>query len=196
MCKKKRHKTLEGESTMLKYNVRGENVEVTDALRDYVQKRSNKHEKYFEINSDVIAHINLKVYPDHTAKVEVTIPLPYLVLRAEDTTDDMYKSIDFVSEKLERQIRKYKTRINRKSREKGLKDFFYEDLEEEKKAPKEFDIVRNKHLDLKPMSAEEAVLQMDLLGHDFFVFEDADTNGTSIVYRRNDGRYGLIETNE
>ena len=76
------------------------------------------------------------------------------------------------------------------------KDFFYEDLEEEKKTPKEFDIVRNKHLDLKPMSAEEAVLQMDLLGHDFFVFEDADTNGTSIVYRRNDGRYGLIETNE
>ena len=77
MCKKKRHKTLEGESTMLKYNVRGENVEVTDALRDYVQKRLNKLEKYFEINSDVIAHINLKVYPDHTAKVEVTIPLPY-----------------------------------------------------------------------------------------------------------------------
>ena len=69
-------------------------------------------------------------------------------------------------------------------------------MKTQKKTPKEFDIVRNKHLDLKPMNAEEAVLQMDLLGHDFFVFEDADTNGTSIVYRRNDGRYGLIETNE
>lgn len=186
---------LKGESFMLKYNVRGENIEVTDALRSYVEKRLSKLEKYFEIDSDVIAHVNLKVYKDESSKVEVTIPLPYLLLRAEDTTDDMYKSIDFVSEKLERQIRKYKTRINRRNREKGLKDYFYEEASEEV-APKKFDIVRNKHLDLKPMNAEEAVLQMDLLGHDFFVFEDADTNGTSIVYKRNDGRYGLIETNE
>lgn len=180
---------------MLKYNVRGENIEVTDALREYVEKRLSKLEKYFGVDSDVIAHINLKVYKDESAKVEVTIILPYLVLRAEDTTDDMYKSIDFVSEKLERQIRKYKTKINRRNREKGLKDYFLEETTEEE-SPSEFEIVRNKHLDLKPMKAEEAVLQMDLLGHDFFVFEDADTNGTSIVYKRNDGRYGLIETNE
>lgn len=180
---------------MLKYNVRGENIEVTDALREYVEKRLSKLEKYFGVDSDVIAHINLKVYKDDSAKVEVTIILPYLVLRAEDTTDDMYKSIDFVSEKLERQIRKYKTKINRRNREKGLKDYFLEETTEEE-SPSEFEIVRNKHLDLKPMKAEEAVLQMDLLGHDFFVFEDADTNGTSIVYKRNDGRYGLIETNE
>ena len=181
---------------MLKINVRGENIEVTGAIREYVEKRLAKLEKFFDNTADSTAHVNLKVYSDKTAKVEVTIPLPYLVLRAEETSPDMYASIDLVTDKLERQIRKYKTRINRKSREKGLKDFFYEDLEEEKKTPKEFDIVRNKHLDLKPMNAEEAVLQMDLLGHDFFVFEDADTNGTSIVYRRNDGRYGLIETNE
>ena len=93
---------------MLKYNVRGENIEVTDALRSYVEKRLNKLEKYFELSQDVIAHVNLRVYRDRSAKVEVTIPLPYLVLRAEETTDDMYRSIDFVSEKLERQIRKYK----------------------------------------------------------------------------------------
>ncbi|TSO26014.1 ribosome-associated translation inhibitor RaiA [Lactobacillus sp. LL6] len=181
---------------MLKYNVRGENIEVTDALRSYVEKRLNKLEKYFELDQDVIAHVNLKVYRDRTAKVEVTIPLPYLVLRAEETTDDMYRSIDFVSEKLERQIRKYKTRVNRKSREKGLQDFFVETTEEEEKKPNEFDIVRNKQVDLKPMDPEEAILQMDMLEHDFFVFQDAETNGTSIVYRRNDGRYGLIETNE
>ena len=108
----------------------------------------------------------------------------------------MYRSIDFVSEKLERQIRKYKTRINRKSREKGLKDFFRETEVEEKEKPKKFDIVRNKRVDLKPMDPEEAILQMDMLQHDFFVFQDAETNGTSVVYRRNDGRYGLIETNE
>ena len=108
----------------------------------------------------------------------------------------LYHSIDFVSEKLERQIRKYKTRVNRKSREKGLQDFFVEQPEEEEKKPSEFDIVRNKRVSLKPMDPEEAILQMDMLEHDFFVFEDAETNGTSVVYRRNDGRYGLIETNE
>ena len=193
MYKIKNRLAVKGESYMLKYNVRGENIEVTDALRSYVEKRLNKLEKYFELNQDVIAHVNLRVYRDHSAKVEVTIPLPYLVLRAEETTDDMYRSIDFVSEKLERQIRKYKTRVNRKSREKGLQDFFVEQPEEEKK-PSEFDIVRNKRVSLKPMDPEEAILQMDMLEHDFF--EDAETNGTSVVYRRNDGRYGLIETNE
>ncbi|MBD5431413.1 ribosome hibernation-promoting factor, HPF/YfiA family [Lactobacillus agrestimuris] len=180
---------------MLKYNVRGENIEVTDALRSYVEKRLEKLEKYFDLNQDVIAHVNLKVYRDRSAKVEVTIPLPYLVLRAEETTDDMYRSIDFVSEKLERQIRKYKTRVNRKSREKGISDFFVEEESEETK-PSEFDIVRNKRLNLKPMDPEEAILQMDMLEHDFFIFQDAETNGTSIVYRRNDGRYGLIEVTE
>ena len=190
------HKQLKGESHMLKYNVRGENIEVTDALRSYVEKRLKKLEKYFDLNQDMIAHVNLKVYRDHKAKVEVTIPLPYLVLRAEETTDDMYRSIDFVSEKLERQIRKYKTRVNRKSREKGINDFFVESAEEETKdkESKEFSIVRNKQIGLKPMSPEEAILQMNMLEHDFFVFQDGETNGTSVVYRRNDGRYGLIET--
>ena len=181
---------------MLKYKVRGENIEVTDVLRNYDEIRLNKQEKYCELNQDVIAHVNLRVYRDRSAKVEVTIPLPYLVLRAEETTDDMYRSIDFVSEKLERQIRKYKTRVNRKSREKGLQVFFVEQPQEEAKKPSEFDIVRNKRVSLKPMDPEEAILQMDMLEHDFFVFEDAETNGTSVVYRRNDGRYGLIETNE
>lgn len=187
---------LKGESHMLKYNVRGENIEVTDALRSYVEKRLKKLEKYFDLNQDIIAHVNLKVYRDRTAKVEVTIPLPYLVLRAEETTDDMYRSIDFVSEKLERQIRKYKTRVNRKTREKGIGDFFVEGAEEEaqEKETKEFTIVRNKQIGLKPMSPEEAILQMNMLEHDFFVFQDAETNGTSVVYRRNDGHYGLIET--
>lgn len=180
---------------MLKYNVRGENIEVTEALRNYVEKRLTKLEKYFNLSQDVIAHVNLKVYRDHSAKVEVTIPLPYLVLRAEETTDDMYRSIDFVSEKLERQIRKYKTRVNRKSREKGVQEFFTPEPEPEEDAPM-FKIVRNKRVNLKPMEPEEAILQMDMLEHDFFVFQDAQTNGTSVVYRRNDGSYGLIETDE
>src|SRR5699024_6940751 len=132
------------------------------------------------------------VYPNRTYKVEVTIPLPYLTLRAEETSNDMYGSVDLVTDKLERQIRKYKTKVNRKSREKGLKNLEFVPSDDDS-ASDELKIVRTKQVSLKPMDPEEAVLQMDMLGHDFFVFQDAETNGTSIVYRRRDGRYGLIE---
>ena len=180
---------------MLKFNIRGENVEVTESIRDYVIKRISKLEKFFEDNVEANAHVNLKVYPNKTFKVEVTIPLPYLTLRAEDTSSDMYGSIDLVTDKLERQIRKYKTKVNRKSREKGYKNMdFVPDVEDEPVSD-DLKIVRTKQISLKPMDPEEAVLQMDMLGHDFFVFEDAETNGTSVVYRRKDGRYGLIEIN-
>lgn len=180
---------------MLKFNIRGENVEVTDAIRDYVVKRISKLQKFFEDSVDATVHVNLKVYSNRTYKVEVTIPLPYLTLRAEETSNDMYGSIDLVTDKLERQIRKYKTKINRKSREKGLKnlEFIPSDTDPVEEADDELKIVRTKQVSLKPMDPEEAVLQMDMLGHDFFVFQDAETNGTSIVYRRKDGRYGLIE---
>jgi len=180
---------------MLKFNIRGENVEVTESIRDYVIKRISKLEKFFEDNVEANAHVNLKVYPNKTFKVEVTIPLPYLMLRAEETSSDMYGSIDLVTDKLERQIRKYKTKVNRKSREKGYKNMdFVPDVEDEPVSD-DLKIVRTKQISLKPMDPEEAVLQMDMLGHDFFVFEDAETNGTSVVYRRKDGRYGLIEIN-
>lgn len=180
---------------MLKFNIRGENVEVTESIRDYVIKRISKLEKFFEDNVEANAHVNLKVYPNKTFKVEVTIPLPYLTLRAEETSSDMYGSIDLVTDKLERQIRKYKTKVNRKSREKGYKNMdFVPDVEDEPVSD-DLKIVRTKQISLKPMEPEEAVLQMDMLGHDFFVFEDAETNGTSVVYRRKDGRYGLIEIN-
>ena len=180
---------------MLKFNIRGENVEVTESIRDYVIKRISKLEKFFEDNVEANAHVNLKVYPNKTFKVEVTIPLPYLTLRAEETSSDMYGSIDLVTDKLERQIRKYKTKVNRTSREKGYKNMdFVPDVEDEPVSD-DLKIVRTKQISLKPMDPEEAVLQMDMLGHDFFVFEDAETNGTSVVYRRKDGRYGLIEIN-
>lgn len=179
---------------MLKYNIRGENIEVTDAIRSYVQKKLTKLEKYFEDTSNSTAHINLKIYSDKTAKVEVTIPLPYLVLRAEETSPDMYASVDLVTDKLERQIRKHKTKINRKSREKGFKEIHV--IEDSEEVDNGFDIVRSKHFSLKPMDSEEAVLQMNMLGHDFFIYEDSQTDGVSIVYRRKDGRYGLIEVED
>ncbi|WP_367295271.1 ribosome hibernation-promoting factor, HPF/YfiA family [Levilactobacillus yonginensis] len=183
---------------MLTFNIRGENIEVTDAIRDYVEKRISKLEKYFDNNVEAIAHINLKVYQNKTAKVEVTIPLPYLTLRAEETSPDLYASVDLVTDKLERQIRKYKTKVNRKSREKGYKnlDFSAETPDADSDDKGELEVVRTKRVSLKPMDNEEAVLQMDMLGHDFFIYEDAETNGISIVYRRNDGRYGLIEADD
>ena len=180
---------------MLQFNIRGENVDLTDAIRDYVIKRISKLEKYFEDNVEATAHVNLKVYTDKTYKVEVTIPLPYLTLRAEETSNDMYASIDLVTDKLERQIRKYKTKVNRKAREKGFKGLEFVNSQDDELATDQLKIVRTKQISLKPMDSEEAVLQMDMLGHDFFVFEDSETNGTSIVYRRKDGRYGLIEIN-
>lgn len=183
---------------MFRYNVRGENIEVTDAIRDYVEKKVGKLERYFTDVPNATAHVNLKVYTEKTAKVEVTIPLPYLVLRAEETSPDLYASVDLVVDKLERQIRKFKTKINRKSRETAIPTdeaavlFNNEPTEEENESA--LDIVRTKRVSLKPMDSEEAVLQMNMLGHNFFIFEDAETNGTSIVYRRKDGKYGLIET--
>lgn len=181
---------------MFNYNVRGENIEVTKAIRDYAEKKVAKLERFFTDVPDATAYVNLKVYPDKTAKAEVTIPLPFLVLRAEETTPDLYASIDFVVDKLERQVRKYKTKINRKSREKG-----FDGIQQADSAPvateqveAELEIVRSKRINLKPMDSEEAVLQMNMLGHDFFIYTDAETMEISIVYRRKDGRYGLIET--
>lgn len=186
-----------GESIMFRYNVRGENIEVTAAIREYAEKKLSKLERFFDNVPEATAHVNLKVYTDKTAKVEVTIPLPYLVLRAEETSIDLYGSIDLVVDKLERQVRKYKTKINRKSREKGFAptsspSMIEEDLDE---SNGQLEIVRTKRISLKPMDSEEAVLQMNMLGHNFFIFEDSETNGTSIVYRRKDGKFGLIETN-
>lgn len=182
---------------MLEIKIHGENISLTDALKDYVNKRINKIERYLDDSVQAVAHVNLVVYPNKTGKSEVTIPLPYLTLRAEETSDDLYKSVDHVSDKLERQIRKYKTKVNRKSREKGYKglEFLVNEDEAKNDANVDLDIVKTKQIQLKPMDDEEAVLQMDLLGHNFYVYENDKTGITSIVYRRNDGHYGLLKVN-
>lgn len=187
---------------MLQYNIRGENIEVTPAIRNYAEEKISKIEKYFDDEPDASAHVNLKTYSDHTAKVEVTVPLPHVVLRAEETTVDLYGSIDLVADKLERQIRKYKTKVNRKFRRQNVDKLqpidpdLWGGADEEDNDDDEIRIVKTKRFNLKPMSAEEAVLQMELIGHDFFIFRDAETDSKNIVYRREDGDYGLIETDE
>ncbi|MCM3735434.1 ribosome-associated translation inhibitor RaiA [Bacillus cytotoxicus] len=179
----------------MKFNIRGENIEVTPALKEYVEKKLSKLERYFDTFPEI--KVNLKVYSDKQ-RVEVTIPFPDLLLRAEETNSDMYAAIDLVVDKLERQIRKHKTKVNRKLREKGsvkamliLPD---QSAAQEEVAEDELELVRTKRFDLKPMDIEEAILQMDMLGHNFFVFTNSETNETNVVYGRKDGKYGLIET--
>jgi putative sigma-54 modulation protein len=189
------HSHIPKEESTMNYNIRGENIEVTPAIREYVEKKVAKLERYFTESPNANVNVNLKVYQDKKSKVEITIPMKDLVLRAEELHEDMYAAIDLITDKLERQIRKHKTKVNRKFRDKeSLKDFVpifteVEQVEEDE----DLEVVRTKSFDLKPMDSEEAILQMNMLGHSFYVFTNAETNQTNVVYKRNDGRYGLIE---
>jgi putative sigma-54 modulation protein len=183
------------------FNVRGENLEVTPALREYVEKKVGKLERYFDTTPVADVNVRMQVL-NNLHIIEVTIPMSRLLLRAEEKHSDMYAAIDLVIEKLERQIRKHKTKVNRKFRQEGsLKYMFKNDLEpmdgmrEEILLEEEDDlqVVRKKRFNLKPMDTEEAILQMDMLGHNFFVFSNAISGDTNVVYRRKDGKYGLIE---
>jgi len=182
----------------MRYNIRGNNVEVTDAIREYVIKKIGKLERYFDTTPTSDVNVRLSVF-NTDQRVEVTIPMPGLLLRAEESHADMYASIDLVVDKLERQIRKYKTKVNRKFRQEGSPKHIFAELEKEARQAKqeeesdEIQIVRTKRFTLKPMDSEEAVLQMDMLDHNFFVFTNAETGKTNVVYKRRDGRYGLIE---
>ena len=183
---------------MLNFNIRGENIEVTPAIREYVEGKILKVERFFNEDLNANANVNLKVYNDKQMKVEVTIPMKNLTLRAEERHDDMYAAIDLIVDKLERQIRKHKTKVNRRFRgNEGAGLYFAQATQAEAEATtdEEYTVVRTKQFDLKPMDQEEAILQMNMLGHDFYVFTDADSNATNIVYKRKDGKYGLIETN-
>lgn len=182
----------------MNFNIRGQNIEVTAALRDYAIKKISKLERYFDTPPSSEVHVRLAVFKDKQS-VEVTIPLSEVLLRAEEETQDMYASIDLVVDKLERQIRKYKTRVNRKYRQKsGISNLFKESFEtnnirNNQSEEDEFELVRTKKFALKPMDVEEAILQMNMVGHNFFVFSNMDTDDINVVYRRNDGKYGLIE---
>ncbi|MFC4404937.1 ribosome hibernation-promoting factor, HPF/YfiA family [Gracilibacillus xinjiangensis] len=184
----------------MKYNFRGENVEVTGAIKEYVERKIGKLERYFDTPPTSDVNVNISVYNEEQ-QIEVTIPMTNLLLRAEVQHVDLYAAIDLVVDKLERQIRKHKTKVNRKFRQQGSPKHVFAELEKEAAEFRgvdlldddEIEIVRTKRFDLKPMDSEEAVLQMDMLGHAFFVFENSMTGTTNVVYKRRDGRYGLIE---
>lgn len=171
----------------MKVTVIAKNMELTEALKEIVGKKISKLEKYFE--KDVEAKATLSVQKNRQI-IEVTIPFNGAILRGEESTSDMYMSLDLVEDKLERQIRKQKTRLSRKH---GGSVKFGElndiDVKEEDLGK----LVKVKKFGVKPMNSEEAILQMDLLGHNFFVFQDADSNKVNVVYKRKDGDYGLLE---
>jgi putative sigma-54 modulation protein len=179
----------------MNYKIRGVKIEVTEALQDYVVKRLSRIERHFDQAVVADAAITLSVVRD-VQSAEVTIPLVGYVLRAEARDKDLYASIDAVVEKLERQIRKHKTRFNRHQRAKSeTRGTAFIAVPEVDAQEEEIEVVRNKRFDLKPMSIEEGVMQMNLIGHSFFVFSNEDTNTVGVLYRREDGKYGLIEPN-
>ncbi len=169
--------------------VNGKNIEVTDALREYAEKKVSKIAKFFE-KSPRGAQVTLSTERGKHI-VEITIQVDGLLLRGEEKTADMYGSIDGAIDKIERQIRKYKTRINRKFREDNqIVANLAPAPQEEVGEPQ---IKRTKRFAMKPMTVEEAVMQMDLLAHDFYVFTNGETDQVNVVYKRKDGHYGLIE---
>ena len=173
--------------------VRGDKIKVTKAIQDYAQEKLGRIEKYLGDSNNVRATVMVNV-KGHNQKVEVTIPLKTVILRAEETRDDLYAAIDVVVDKLERQIRKNKTKLqSKKMKENFSKDFMLDSIEkiDEENEDK---IVKRKKIEVKPMSEEEAILQMELLGHSFYLYKDADTNKATVVYKRKDGNYGVIES--
>lgn len=176
----------------MKFNVRGDNLVVTNAIKDYIETKIGKLDKYFKEDS-ITANILLKIR-GNAQIIEVTIPTDNFILRSEEENEDMYAAIDLVLDKLERQIRKNKTKLNKRNNNNRFKEFNfdYEILEEEEEDNK---IVKRKHIEMKPMDEEEAILEMELLGHTFFLYKDMYSNDVCVVYKRKDGNYGIISVN-
>ena len=172
----------------MRFTISGKNIEVTDGLRSAVTDKLGKLERYFTPETEIIVTMSVE---KERQKIEVTIPVKGNIIRSEQVSNDMYVSIDLVEEVIERQLRKYKNKIVDKQQsaanfQKAYLDKDYEEDEEVK-------IIRTKKFDIKPMYPEDACIQMELLGHSFFVFCNAETDQVNVVYKRKGDTYGLIE---
>ena len=174
----------------MKLNIRGSKLEITDAIKSYLESKIQKLDKYFENSDEIVATIVAKTKGINQT-VEITIPIKKAILRVEESNKDLYTSIDLAVDKLERQIRKNKTKIKQKNNKERFDIFVDFEVEEFTEEPQT--IVKRKTVDMKPMSEEEAILQMDLLGHEFFIFKNADTDSNAVLYKRKDGDCGIIE---
>ena len=174
----------------MKITISGKNIDVTDGLKSAIYEKIGKLEKYFTPDTEV--HVTLSVEKERQ-KIEVTIPMKGNIVRAEQVSEDMYVSIDLVEEIIERQLNKYKNKIleQKQAAVNFNKSFVEEEIEEEEED--EIKIIRTKRFAVKPMDPEEACVQMELLGHSFFVFRNAITDEVNVVYKRKANTYGLIE---
>lgn len=178
----------------MEIKIHGDKIKVTDSMKEYIEEKLSKLYKYLEDSEKVRANIIVKVN-NIGQTVEITIPLKKFILRSEETQSDFYAAVDKTIDKLERQIRKQKTRMMSKQVKPSfelnftvIEAEFKDDEEEENK------VIKRKSIEVKPMSEEEAILQMELLGHQFYMYKDAETNKPAVVYKRKDGNYGILES--
>ena len=177
----------------MNFIISGKNIDVTPGLKDAIEQKLGKLERYFTPETEIIVTLSVE---KERQKIEVTIPVKGNIIRSEQTSDDMYVSVDLVEEVIERQLRKYKNKLVARSQGHGSgsnfkKEFFESD--DDDSVDDEIRIVRTKRFGIKPMYPEDACIQMDLLGHAFFVFCNAETDEVNVVYKRKDGSFGLIE---
>ena len=175
----------------MNFIISGKNINVTPGLKEAVESKLGKLERYFTPETEIIVTLSVE---KERQKIEVTIPVKGHIIRSEQVSDDMYVSIDLVEEVIERQLRKHKNKLVARSQGAGGNDFKKEFIESDKDASDdEVQIVRTKRFGIKPMFPEDACVQMELLGHSFFVFHNAESDEVNVVYKRKDGSFGLIE---
>lgn len=176
----------------MRFIITGRNIVVTDSLRIAVEEKLGKLDRFFASETEV--HVTLSVQKERQ-KIEVTIPVKGHIIRSEQESDDMYVSIDLVEEVIERQLKKYKNKIIDKKQNSAAfaQEFVEEDLDDDVEETGEIEIIRTKHFGIKPMYPEDACIQMELLGHSFYVFLNAETDEVNVVYKRKGNTYGLIE---
>lgn len=177
----------------MKVQIYGKNITVTPAIAEKIHHKLSILEKYFIIEDAAVANVVVRVYPTKQ-KIEVTIPTKFAVLRAEVVHDDLYAAIDLVVDKLEDQIRRQKTRLSRKNKEKLAMAFVDSDESYDDYDENDNELVRTKTITPDSMDLDEAILRMEMLNHAFFIYRDMETNDVAVVYKRHDGGYGLIET--
>ena len=174
----------------MRIDIRGDKVKITEAIKSQIEEKLGKLDQYFENPEELKAYVVVRVRNKEQI-IEVTIPTPKFTLRAETSEEDLYTAIDLTIDKLERQIRKNKTKMRRKFKDVLQYEMMMDITEDEE----ESSIVKRKTIELRPMDEEEAILQMELVDHDFFVFKNVDTESVSVLYKRKDGSYGIINTN-
>ena len=176
----------------MRIDIRGDKVKVTDAIKKQITEKLGKLDQYFENPEELKAYVVIRV-KNKEQTIEVTIPTPKFTLRSETSEEDLYAAIDLTIDKLERQIRKNKTKMRRKFKD-VLQYEMMNDLPEEEEEETNSKIVRRKTIELRPMDEEESILQMELIEHDFFIFKNVDTDNVAVLYKRKDGSYGIINT--